>query len=187
MTCIECRDQLSAYVEGEKTGEARARLDAHLDSCPECAERLEGMKKVMGALGTMRRERVSDSFTFEMRRRLAREFDREQSWVGRLAESIKPTSQTAVAAAVGTLTTVALLFMFGTGGFNGDSTAPVAPTADAGEVSSEAGTRDVRYVLEQVPLDGELIEVSATVDSAAAAAANDSAAGSDMTPVRADF
>ena len=188
MTCSECRTNLSGYIEGQHTGEMRRSMEEHNNGCHECAARLDGMRNVITGLGNMRRERVSDSFTFDMRRRLVLEAQREQSWLGRLRESVKPTSQTLLAAAAGTLTTVALLFMFGTGGYGGGSGTlrTAGATAEPTIGAADGPSRDVRYVLEHVPLDGELIEVSAKRDSASSAA-GDTAGRSDMTPVRADF
>jgi len=49
MTCQRIEELLSAYLEGELAPGARAEVEAHLGSCPECAELAGLMKKTLAA------------------------------------------------------------------------------------------------------------------------------------------
>lgn len=46
-TCRECRDQLSAYREGELADPLRKELDAHLAGCAECRAQLAGLEQMI--------------------------------------------------------------------------------------------------------------------------------------------
>lgn len=49
MTCERIEELLSAYLEGELAPKVRAEVEAHLGSCPECAELAGLMKKMQAA------------------------------------------------------------------------------------------------------------------------------------------
>ncbi len=49
MTCERIEELLSAYLEGELAPGLRAEVEAHLGSCPECAELAAIMKKALEA------------------------------------------------------------------------------------------------------------------------------------------
>lgn len=50
MSCEFCRDNFTAYLEGELKGAQAERFDAHLKACPECACDLESFRAAVGAM-----------------------------------------------------------------------------------------------------------------------------------------
>jgi hypothetical protein len=50
MTCERFEELLSAYLEGELSGEERLEMDGHLDLCPACAELLSVFRETQEAL-----------------------------------------------------------------------------------------------------------------------------------------
>ncbi len=69
-------DLLSAYVDGELTSREAARVEAHLGDCPGCSARLDGLHRVVRALGRLERaapptvlaQRVEHRVALEARR-----------------------------------------------------------------------------------------------------------------------
>ena len=53
MTCHECSEKLTAYMEGELSAEAEAQIVAHVDSCAEGRRTLEGLRAVVGAVTSL--------------------------------------------------------------------------------------------------------------------------------------
>ena len=62
MTCAENREQHSALLDGELTVEARARVQAHLDGCGECAGELARLARMLGMLHALPPERAPVGF-----------------------------------------------------------------------------------------------------------------------------
>lgn len=50
MSCEFCRDNFTAYLEGELKGAQAKRFDAHLKACSECARDLESFRAAVGAM-----------------------------------------------------------------------------------------------------------------------------------------
>ena len=50
MTCERIEELLSAYLEGDLAAGEKREVDAHLASCPACAELLEIMRESLGAM-----------------------------------------------------------------------------------------------------------------------------------------
>jgi anti-sigma factor RsiW len=50
MTCERFEELLSAYLEGELSGEGRLEMDGHLAACSSCAELLSLFRETQGAL-----------------------------------------------------------------------------------------------------------------------------------------
>lgn len=50
MSCNFCRDNFTAYLQDELRGAQKARFDAHLQSCPECARDLERFRVAVEAV-----------------------------------------------------------------------------------------------------------------------------------------
>lgn len=48
--CLEYRELISAFVDGEATREENARLRQHLASCPECRATLDAYRKIGGSI-----------------------------------------------------------------------------------------------------------------------------------------
>lgn len=167
MTCGEWRELVSDHLDGQLHGASRSEFLQHLDECPDCLRVLHGVRAVKVGLGALPRYQLPDAFGFRVRRMLAEEAERETSWIHRMREWLWPSPQTAWAAASGTVAAVvsfALLWaVWAPGPFSvGTNVADLAGTEQR-IVRTE--TRTVRYVLEQLPTRGDLIETTATADS----------------------
>lgn len=53
MTCQQCREQLSDYLEGDLPAELQAQVAAHLDGCAECARVFEELRTVVAAVRSL--------------------------------------------------------------------------------------------------------------------------------------
>jgi anti-sigma factor RsiW len=51
LACVEVVEIMTEYLEGTMPPEQARRLERHLESCPGCAEYLEQMRTLDGALG----------------------------------------------------------------------------------------------------------------------------------------
>lgn len=58
LTCREVVELLSDYLEGTLPADARARVRAHLDTCPDCLAYLAQLQTTIGALGRLREQDV---------------------------------------------------------------------------------------------------------------------------------
>ena len=54
MTCIQTVELLSDYLEGTLPPREQARVEAHLDTCPECTAYLAQLRATVRALGRLR-------------------------------------------------------------------------------------------------------------------------------------
>jgi hypothetical protein len=63
MACEDFQVELSAWVDGESTGDERARLAAHLQTCPACAETLRVLQHNSLLLRTLTIPRAPASVT----------------------------------------------------------------------------------------------------------------------------
>lgn len=159
MTCGDAQDLFTEYLDGQVRGSVRTVLDAHLTLCEECAVRLRGVRAVRNRLAHLERRRPPDTFGFAVRRMLLQEVRRKQMWIARIRGILWPTPQTAWAAAVGSVVAVAsfavLWFAWtpsiGIGGLHAGT---------SGKESAKQG-QSVRYVLEHLPVEGNLIESTA--------------------------
>lgn len=50
MTCIEIRDMMSAYIDGELNDFDKVRVEKHCDGCPFCTEELNTLKNIINEL-----------------------------------------------------------------------------------------------------------------------------------------
>ncbi len=55
MTAHAAVDRLSAWLDGELDVTERRRVEAHLESCPECSSRVAGLRRVAAGLESLRR------------------------------------------------------------------------------------------------------------------------------------
>lgn len=58
LTCVEVVELLSDYLDGRLPATQRARVAAHLETCPECGAYLTQLRATIGALGRLREEDV---------------------------------------------------------------------------------------------------------------------------------
>lgn len=73
MTCADLRRYLSAFLDSELDGGTTAEVGAHLDACPDCAERVEAETRLERAIcERLGAEPVRDCFWDECRERLGR-------------------------------------------------------------------------------------------------------------------
>lgn len=126
--------------------------------------RIRFVKKRLSALPRLQ---LPDAFSFRIRRMLVAEGEREASWGHRVREWLSPSPQTAWAAVSGTVAAVAsfaLLWAIWAPGSFGTRT-NIAETTDANQHIVQSHTRAVRYVLEQLPNRGDLIETTVDADT----------------------
>ena len=160
MTCNECTDRFSDYLDGQMQSSLRRQFEAHLQPCPACASQLRGLRELRNRLGRLPNKRLPDAFSFTVRRMLLEEAQREESLAYRFRKAVSPRPQIAWAATIGTLAAAMSFALF----WAAWAPSPVVPAA--GTPSIAAGTqtdnrRAVRYVLENIPLEGDLIEATA--------------------------
>ena len=58
LTCREVVELLSDYLDGALGPAERARVDAHLETCPECTAYLAQLRTTIGALGRLREQDI---------------------------------------------------------------------------------------------------------------------------------
>jgi len=58
LTCREVVELLSGYLEDVLPAGRRARVEAHLATCPDCLAYLEQLRTTIGALGRLREQDV---------------------------------------------------------------------------------------------------------------------------------
>ena len=58
LACREVVELLSDYLEGALPTAERARVEAHLETCPECVAYLAQLRTTIGALGRLREDEV---------------------------------------------------------------------------------------------------------------------------------
>jgi anti-sigma factor RsiW len=58
LTCREVVELVSDYLEDALPPAEHARVEAHLDTCPECAAYLAQLRVTIGALGRLREDEL---------------------------------------------------------------------------------------------------------------------------------
>jgi anti-sigma factor RsiW len=58
LSCREVVDLLSDYLEDVLPAPIRARVDAHLETCPDCTAYVAQLRTTIGLLGRLREEDV---------------------------------------------------------------------------------------------------------------------------------
>jgi anti-sigma factor RsiW len=61
LACREEVELITDYLEGALPTAQRARLEAHLTTCPGCTEYVEQMRTLAGGLGGLREEALPDA------------------------------------------------------------------------------------------------------------------------------
>lgn len=66
MTCRECVELVTDYLEGRLSPADRERFEGHLAICPGCQNYIEQTKATLGALGRVREEELSPAARAEL-------------------------------------------------------------------------------------------------------------------------
>jgi anti-sigma factor RsiW len=61
LACREEVELITDYLEGALPDAQRARLEAHLATCPGCTEYVEQMRTLAGGLGALREDALPES------------------------------------------------------------------------------------------------------------------------------
>jgi len=160
MTCSDFRNLFSDYLEGQVHATLRREFEAHVQGCAECASGLRRVREVRQRLARLERKRLPDTFSFTIRRMLLEEVRRERAWMHRVRNVLWPTPQMAWSAAVGTAAAVICFSVLWAIWTPGTSVERLRNRAVAGR-DSITQKQSVRYVLEHLPLEGDLIESTA--------------------------
>ncbi len=83
MTCAESRELHSAFLDGELGGDERALVEGHLAGCPECAQELERLARMLGMLHALPAARAPLGFVDRVL-----EAARPTPWYARLGRRI---------------------------------------------------------------------------------------------------
>jgi hypothetical protein len=167
MTCSECNDLISEYLDGEVRGTLRADFLGHVESCSECGSALHGVRAVRMQLADLPRHQLPDAFGFRLRRMLIEESERSSAWQRKLREWFMPSPQTAWAAMSGMVAAAAsfallwMIWMPGTVRVGEELPIKVARVVDEPYNHAQA----VRYVLDRLPSKGATIESTAKADT----------------------
>src|SRR6266851_3014607 len=95
MNCTKIETKLMAYVDGLASGEERREVDAHLEACAICRQRVEGFRSVSSLLDELPLVEPSEAFDVRVRARVAAE-PQPRGWLDWLA----PSPRVAFAAAL---------------------------------------------------------------------------------------
>jgi hypothetical protein len=135
MACEDFQVELSAWVDGESTGDERARLAAHLQTCRDCAETLRALQNTSSLLRTLATPRAPASIT-RPAMRAVRALRLAPATPRRLRPSV---SYTSVGAAAGLAAAVAVAVFFGwheLANHPSGAGAPAHPAGAAGPANS---------------------------------------------------
>jgi len=108
MVCEKIQDLLSPYLDGELTPEAKAEVDAHLSSCPECVELLSLLKMATDSLAAFPEIEPSP----DLKAKLYAVPDRKKKFRFSLDFLVKPSLQPVLTAAT-VLLVIFSFYMFG--------------------------------------------------------------------------
>lgn len=87
MTAHVSAELLSAYLDQELAAHEAQELEAHLESCPECNARMEGMRRVVFSLGHLERMAPPSTLDQLVMRRVAIAGE-QKGWLDRLEGSL---------------------------------------------------------------------------------------------------
>jgi anti-sigma factor RsiW len=66
LNCREVVELLTDYLEGVLPQAERDRVEAHLQTCPDCTAYVKQVRTTIGALGRLREETVPDAVLEEL-------------------------------------------------------------------------------------------------------------------------
>jgi anti-sigma factor RsiW len=142
-------EQLSLYLDDEVRPQEARRIERHLEACGECRERLDGLRRVVDGLRTLRPVAPPRSLALELQKQLARATPPfgDRSPLGRHgANRVLPTAVLASLAVVLALAVIMLLLLLALEGRSGTppSVAPGRSPEAAAEASAIVGGRSFR-------------------------------------------
>ena len=70
ISCVEVWREISNYLDGEISPEARERMEAHFKVCAHCTAVLDGLRNVVGLVGDGRVFQMPDGFSKRLQERL---------------------------------------------------------------------------------------------------------------------
>jgi len=70
ISCVEVWREISNYLDGEVSPEARERMEAHFKVCAHCTAVLDGMRNVVGLVGDGRVFQMPDGFSKRLQERI---------------------------------------------------------------------------------------------------------------------
>ena len=70
--CDEFRDELSAYLDGELSGDEWRQVDRHLHDCPSCAADLAALRDVAHELASLPRAKAPRDLSGDVQREFVR-------------------------------------------------------------------------------------------------------------------
>jgi anti-sigma factor RsiW len=70
ISCVEVWREISNYLDGEISPEARERMEAHFKVCAHCTAVLDGMRNVVGLVGDGRVFQMPDGFSKRLQERI---------------------------------------------------------------------------------------------------------------------
>jgi anti-sigma factor RsiW len=70
ISCVEVWREISNYLDGEISPEARDRMEAHFKVCAHCTAVLDGMRNVVGLVGDGRVFQMPDGFSKRLQERI---------------------------------------------------------------------------------------------------------------------
>ena len=137
-------EDLSAYLDEELADAESRQIEQHLDACGECAERFQGMRKVVSSLRHLERQTPSSTLDQLVARRIAVEGERVGLF-DRLERSLASFErQSSLLALFALVIALALMILIFAGGLEHmrNATIPVI-FKDPRETAKDAGRREV--------------------------------------------
>jgi|GEM_PF-4870066 hypothetical protein len=152
--CERYQELLPAYLDGEVTAEQKAILEAHLQKCPECRVVANRLKALTNALRSLPRITTSSEFDVALRTRIRLE-ERHMSRPKVVLPSFARVPAWGVVATAAAILLFVFLWPEQREGHRGGSAGVGRRGATWVQTSGkriEVARRDIRYVMEQVPV-----------------------------------
>jgi hypothetical protein len=114
MACEDFQAELSAWIDGESTGEGRARLAAHLPACSACAETLRALQNISALLRSLPVPRAPASITQPaMHQVRAMGHEPAARRMSRMGAAFRPVRRSIGIAVTGLAAAIAIAVLFG--------------------------------------------------------------------------
>lgn len=133
---------LSSYLDDHLRDSERQSVESHLDGCPKCRERLNGMTHVVHHLAGLSRMVPPPQLGSEVRRQVAGE-GRRETLLQRLEEGVSQFSlQASVVSAFAVVVALSVIIYVVAAGVERHRPSPAAPQVAASEKAAEPGRED---------------------------------------------